>query len=501
MRLALKIFVANALVILVLVGVAVWTLGEVAKLIGSNRDIAVRATDALRVEASLREQVETAHRFEMRFLVFGDREYEKVPSQAAVRIQSGLDRLGDLLATEVERVRARRTIEAFAAYRAAIAQVRQLRADGDPAGANRLLETRARPALERVMAEMDGLVAATQTALHATQTEARAALGQTMSEVNMLRARTWNAVIVAMGAAVLAALAGAGVIALGMTRAIRRLAAAAAAIPEGGPRAAVPVEGNDEIGALARSFNAMAQRLREIDLMKEQFYATMSHELKSPLTSAREAAHLLEQGDPGPLTEKQQKLVSIIYRSTDRLLRLVSQVLDLSRLSAGVLPFERRAFPLDRAVRRAVKETRLQADERKVKIETELGAGNFEVFADEDRIVQIVVNLVVNGVRFTRPAGSVIVRLVDAGPEVEIQVEDTGVGIPPAALPHVFERYRQAHTGYGGTGLGLAIVRGLVDAHGGRVTVESQEGKGTRFSVVLPRGSAPAAPAAPERAS
>ena len=129
MRLALKIFLANALVILVLIGVAVWTLGEVAKLIGSNRDIAVRATDALRVEASLREQVEAAHRFEMRFLVFGDREYEKVPSQAAVRIQNGLDRLDDLLATTVERERARKAVEAFKTYRAAIGQVRGAWAD------------------------------------------------------------------------------------------------------------------------------------------------------------------------------------------------------------------------------------------------------------------------------------------------------------------------------------------------------------------------------------
>ena len=99
----------------------------------------------------------------------------------------------------------------------------------------------------------------------------------------------------------------------------------------------------------------------------------------------------------------------------------------------------------------------------------------------------MVVNLGTNAIRFTPEGGRVVTRLVDAGGEVELQVEDTGVGIPPEALPHVFEPYRQAHPGRGGTGLGLAIVQGIAAAHGGRVTVESREGKGSRFSVLLPR--------------
>ena len=96
-------------------------------------------------------------------------------------------------------------------------------------------------------------------------------------------------------------------------------------------------------------------------------------------------------------------------------------------------------------------------------------------------------NLVSNAIRFTRRGGRVVARLVSTGTELEIQVEDTGIGIPSGELPHIFERYRQAHSDRGGTGLGLAIVRGVAQAHGGRVTVESQEGKGSRFTVLLPR--------------
>jgi signal transduction histidine kinase len=112
---------------------------------------------------------------------------------------------------------------------------------------------------------------------------------------------------------------------------------------------------------------------------------------------------------------------------------------------------------------------------------------NFAYNGDEERLHQLVVNLGANAIRFTPRGGRVVVRLIDADAELELQVEDTGVGIPADALPYIFDAYRQAHRERGGTGLGLAIVRGIVDAHGGRVTAESQEGKGSRFTVLLPR--------------
>ncbi len=489
MRLALKIFLANSLVILVLVGVAVWTLAEVARLITADRQIAVRAAESLRLEVSLRELMRRASILEMRHLVFGDQEYAALPSHEALRIKQGLDLLGSYLASNAERARWQEAQQAFSQYRTAVVRGRELRTQGDVTQASRVLEKQAQPAADLVIAALDGLMDLTQAGLNESQLEAAAALGQVKSEVARLRQRTWSVVVFALVAALVAALAGTAVIAIRMTRSLSRLAAATTALAEGEFRP-LPVESKDEIGALARSFNSMAERLREIDAMKEQLYATVSHELRSPLTSAREAASLLQQGGPGPLTPKQEKLVTIIHNSADRLLRLVSQILDLSRLSAGLLPLERKPFDVTRAVRRAVKEMRVQAEERGVSVSYEAGPGNFDIVADEDRVVQVLVNLVANGVRFTPAGGSVTVRLVEAGPEVELHVDDTGIGIPADKLPLVFERYRQAHSGKGGTGLGLAIVRGLVEAHGGRVSVESQEGKGTRFIVVLPRGAA-----------
>jgi signal transduction histidine kinase len=486
MRLALKIFLANALIILVLVGVAAWTLSEVARLITADRQVAVRTAEALRLEVSLRELMRRAAVLEMRHLVFGDQEYAALPSHEALRIKQGLDLLGTILATDGERARWREAQQAFGEYRAIVTRARQARARGDSATANQLLERDAQPTADRVQVALDGLLELTQAALNESQVEAAAFVGQVRGEVARLRQRTWTVVSVALVLSLVAALASAGWIALHMTRSIRRLAAATTSLAEGSFRP-VAVTSRDEIGSLARSFNQMAVRLQEIDHLKEQFYATVSHELRSPLTSAREAANLLQSGGPGPLTEKQQKLVRIIHGSAERLLRLVGQILDLSRLSTGLLPLDHKPFDATRAVRRAVKEIRVQGEERGVIVGYDAGPGDFEIVADEDRITQVVVNLIANGIRFTPAGGSVTARLVDAGREVEIHVEDTGVGIPADKLPLIFERYRQAHTGKGGTGLGLAIVRGLVEAHGGRVSVESEEGKGTRFIVALPR--------------
>jgi len=361
---------------------------------------------------------------------------------------------------------------AFDGYRAAVS-AEQAR----PARERALLEEpRSRVLGERVEESLERLMDATYARVASAQSEAA-----------RLESRTWTGVLFALGAAVALALVGTGILAVGITRSLRRLSAATTAVAAGSYREPIPDVARDEIGALARSFNAMAAQLRRIDETKEEFFATLSHELRSPLTSVREAAHLLRDGVPGSLNAKQARLVTVIGHSTDRLLRLVNQMLELSRLRAGVLPLARERVDLARVVGRGVEELRPLAEEGALTLSRERVGERFEARGDEDRLVQVVVNLVANAVRFTPRGGRVTVRLIDAGPEIEIQVEDTGVGIPAAALPHIFESWRQAHRDRGGTGLGLAVVRGVVQAHGGRITVESQEGKGSRFTVLLPR--------------
>jgi two-component system, NtrC family, sensor histidine kinase GlrK len=479
MRLASKIFLGFSLVIVVLAAVGVLGLRAVGRLVSVNREIASETLPALRLASSVRDTLLAMARLEARLIVLRDRRYADLWRESAAHARADLARLADLVHDGPEATRLAGARAAFESYHTAV-----LAEHGRLLAGQGGLTPAADESLARHMGEQ------VETELEALQQVTHARVLRAQAEVARLERRTWNGVIVALATAVVLALLATAVIALRITRSLRRLSAATAAVAAGSFREPIQVGGRDEVSVLARSFNAMADRLRQHDELKEEFFATLSHELRSPITSVREAAHLLADGIPGPLTSKQARLVDIVRRSTDRLLRLVNQILDASRLRAGVLPLERVPLDLDWLVERAMEELRPQADEARVTLARERVGTRFTVLGDEDRLVQVVVNLLANAVRFTPVGGRVTVRLVDAGPECEIQVEDTGVGIPTAELPHIFESYRQAHPGKGGTGLGLAIVRGLVLAHGGRVTAESQEGKGSRFTVLLPRDGA-----------
>ncbi|PYO01420.1 MAG: hypothetical protein DMD91_07795 [Candidatus Rokuibacteriota bacterium] len=480
MKLASKIFLGSALVIVVLVGVGILSLRAVGHLAAVNRDITLRVLPTLSRASAAHDAVLALVRLETRFLVLGDVRYAALWDERAGRVREDLAALRPLVRTVREQALLDVAASAFTRYVAAVDEERRLLQLRQRAEALRLAETDARSLADQVGRGLEDLMAAT----HRGAEEARA-------EAAQLEQRTWTGVLVALGCALALALGATAVLAQRLARRLRVLGEATAAVAAGSFRDPIPERGADEIAALAHSFNAMAVNLRQVDQLKESFLATVSHELRSPLTSMREAAHLLNEEVAGTLNPKQARLVAIIGDSTERLLRLVNQILDLSRMRAGRLPLARRTLDLSQVAERGVNELRPQAAEGHVAVSVERVGQNFEAAVDEDKLVQVVINLVANAIRFT-PAGRVTVRVVDAGPEVELHVEDTGVGIPASALPRIFEMYQQAHGQRGGTGLGLAIVRGVVEAHGGRVTVESQEGKGSRFTVLLPRWKADA---------
>jgi signal transduction histidine kinase len=476
MRLASKIFLTSALVIIVLAGVGVLSLFAVDRLVGVNREIATRTLPALRLTAFAREGIAPLMRLEARAVVLGDARYATAWTEAAARVAQDLERLTEYAQSRWEALHLREATAAFDGYRRVVAEEQALLRRGDRKGAVRMTDVDARAFAEEVQDSLDGLMVATHTRVLAAQAEAA-----------RLEARTWTAVMVALGAAVGLALLGTAVIAQRMTRSLDLLSSATAEVAAGAFREPIAIESRDEIGALARSFNSMASQLRKMEETKREFFATVSHELRSPLTSIRGAADLLRDGVPGPLTEKQERLMDIVALSSERLLRLVNQILDMSRLRAGLVELDRKPLDLVWLVDRVVEELHPRAEEAGVTLARERMGWNFTYHGDEERLHQLVVNLGANAIRFTPRGGRVVVRVIDADGELELQVEDTGVGIPADALPHIFDAYRQAHRERGGTGLGLAIVRGIVDAHGGRVTAESQEGKGSRFTVLLPR--------------
>ena len=469
MRLSYKVFMTSALVILSMVTVATWSLLAISRLVDVNRGIATQSLPTLRMGTSLREQLGGLTRTEMDARQDAGEPAQKAWNDRAARMAKEFDLLRSFLGTEEERSQHQEATVAFAIYR-------RLAAMGPGLDAER------RFAADRTGAHLDRMLGATSGALEEAQIEAR-----------QLEGRTWNTVFWALLASLAAALATTAFLAVHLTRSLRRLSIATAQLADGAFTDPLPVTSRDEIGELARSFNRMAERLHEVDHLKEEFFSHISHELRTPLTSVKEATQLLLERVQGPLTPKQGRLVDIIAASSDRLLRLVNQVLELSRLRARLLPLERRLVDMEKIVVRALEELRPQIEDKGLAVGRATKGSDFALQGDEDRLLRVLVNLVGNAIKFTPRGASVTVGLTDLGPEVEIVVEDAGIGIPATDLPRIFDPYKQAHRGHGGSGLGLAIVKGLVDAQGGRIRVESEEGRGSRFLVRLPRDGAPPA--------
>ena len=475
MRLASRIFLAISVVILVLVVVAGWSLLAMNQIVALNRSLVTQTAPAVRLEAALRESMPALVRLETRYAILHDAGYESLWKARAARVSQDFDRLRGLLLTRQETKLHLKAVAEFATYQSLVGSLGS--------------------GVDRRSAAVSGLeprLAATRSerALDRLQDATRASLEHSEQRARRLERRTWHAVMIALPASVVLALLGAGVIAVRMTRSLRRLSVATTQVVEGSFVAPVGVEGRDEIGRLAQAFNRMGERLREADRMKEEFFSHISHELRTPLTSVREAATLLRDEVPGVLAPKQARLVEIIAASTDRVLRLVNEILELSRLRAGLLAIDRRNVDIGNLVHRALEQVRPQAEARGLRMESNGAIDGARVLGDEERLLQVLVNLLGNAIKFTPPGGAVRLGVTAGTDRVEVAVEDTGVGIPPEALPRVFERYWQARGTRAGTGLGLAIVKSIVEMHGGRVQAHSSEGKGSRFVVQLPRAEA-----------
>jgi two-component system, NtrC family, sensor histidine kinase GlrK len=244
-----------------------------------------------------------------------------------------------------------------------------------------------------------------------------------------------------------------------------------------------------EIGSLAQAFNTMCATLKEVDRMKSDFFSLMSHELRTPLTSIREGTSLFLEDLGGGVTEKQRKLLTIIAEESNRLIDLVNSLLDLSKLEAGMVNFHFVQTDLPPLIARSLHEVMPLAEAKKILIEKDIGEIP-TVSMDMERILQVLRNLIGNALKFTPRGGSVRVAVCRTEGGVTVSVTDTGPGIPREHTEMIFEKFRQASPvgphRFQGTGLGLAIVKHIVHAHGGRVWVESEMGRGSTFTFVLP---------------
>jgi GAF domain-containing protein/ActR/RegA family two-component response regulator/two-component sensor histidine kinase len=240
-------------------------------------------------------------------------------------------------------------------------------------------------------------------------------------------------------------------------------------------------------------------REREIDRMKTEFVSTVSHELRTPLASIKGSLHLLLSDEHLALDETQRHLVDISLKNTDRLIRLINNILDVSKMEAGHIHLDLEMHRPADFIELAVDGIRGFAESRRISIEAQVEDDLPPARVDFDRMVQVVTNLLSNAIKFSPERERVTVGARRTGAEVEIWVSDHGPGIAPEDVGRLFRKFQQLDgsnvRAVGGTGLGLAICRGIVEEHGGRISVDSRPGAGATFTVRLPvPGAVPAAP-------
>ncbi len=300
--------------------------------------------------------------------------------------------------------------------------------------------------------------------------------------------------------ALLVSLGVAWLVARGVADPLQGMVEAAHAVPARWPKP-LPERGPREVREVIRAFNAMAARVQASQQAQRDFVANVSHELKTPLTAIQGFAQALLDGtadDPQTV----QQAAGVIQAESGRMYRLVLDLLDLARMDAGIARFERRPLELASVLGAVAEKFGPQAAAAGVRLE--LKADDLPPLqGDGDRLAQVFTNLVDNAIRHTPPGGQVTVSAAAAAEGVRVEVRDTGEGIPPEALPHIFERFYRADPSRGHqkrqrVGLGLAIAREIVLAHGGKISVHSTPGQGSVFTVFLPL-AAPERPTQAER--
>lgn len=255
---------------------------------------------------------------------------------------------------------------------------------------------------------------------------------------------------------------------------------------------------SDEIGELASTFNIMSDTIkakeeeaRRMSVAKDEFLTMITHELKTPLVPIQGYADMLLGGHLGTLTEKQKERMGIIKSSATSLLQIISDLLDAQKLELGQLRMKKEVSPIQNTVLKSIQTLQPQIDENKIKVVSEVRP-DIVVAHDADRITQVLTNLIKNSLKAVKPEiGTVKITASEDATEVKVVVEDNGTGIPPEKQTKLFTKFYQADASLtrekGGSGLGLSICRGIIGAHGGRITLESTPGTGTKVTFSLPK--------------
>jgi signal transduction histidine kinase len=477
-RLAVGIL-AIVLLLLAPLGYALYTLDQVRK---TTQGLSEKEFAASLVLGRIQSSLADLRNGETQLVLFPD------DSSGPPRLQAAIEALAHQSDT-LERFR--KQLESFQ-IRENITKVREL-AGLEVAAAAKKTATRTRvldsisndvmrPAIERIE------IALRQTANSLTSSSAtQVASSATISQ---------NARYIAMVGAILALLSATAIalwLTLSIAEPVRDLERGMHAVADGDftVRTRITPRRHDEFGRLAASFEKMASQLAQLDRLKAEFVSVASHELKTPINVILGYLQLLQEGVYGAMTPKQREICATLSSQGHLLSRLVRQLLDVSRFEAGGGKLDVRRVNLVGFLDELESAFRVLAMQRGIRFEIERGPDlPTTVVWDEDRMNEVLGNLISNAFKFTERGGRVELALQADESAVTMDVRDTGAGIPPENLPRIFDKFYQADNQTAaaakGTGLGLAIAKGIVEAHGGTISVDSTIGVGTVFTIVMP---------------
>ncbi len=486
MRVSSKVALSSGLLAAILIAVLGYNIAQVRRLAEMQRGLAeieLRATAYSLDQQRLMPQLESLL---LKYLVTRDRQYlarfEELRTSFEVRLEAleGLE-LSDPVRRESDELRRLwegSLLSDLPLEPEAQKVLEEALAPDDEA----LLGVDVRSGIERIRAQLERVTEATREAI---EQEAE----RTLEASRRAQTFSWLVVAVALACAVPIL----WVTVRSIRDPLRRLEEGTRSVARGiysGPR--LDASRHDEFSEIATSFNEMVARLGELDQMKRDFLSHVSHELRTPLVAMDETHRLLLEGIPGPLNEKQRKLLELNLEGSRRLAGMISKLLDLAQMEERAVLFELQTHDLVELADKVVDSFLARA--RELDISIELTAPGRPVLAecDGDRIIQLLGNLIDNALKHSPSGGTVEVRILRAGERsAQMQVRDAGPGVPDEEKERIFEKFHQVgRPRTGSVGLGLAICKQIVEAHHGAIWVEDNEAGGSVFCVRLSAAAA-----------
>jgi len=432
------------------------------------------------LEAQLMDTFLSQVRYERQYRILGDAELVKFFNDLALHFQKTLVQLEGIAADPDQKKHAVRLRDLHYQYSQLL--------DPPAVGTLKYSSGSAKRAVQQKLLVND----ITQT-LQKMIAESEAFLKAKVEKSDILAQSAMNQTLYILGSLVILGIALAWFLTSRITHPLKELRKATTAFSYGVFDYPLQIHSKDEIGMLTASFTRMVEKLKEANRLKENLVSYITHELKTPLTSLTEAVHLIQEKVAGPVTEKQSRLLFIIEEDAKRLLRLINDLLDLSRMKAGMLTLQVEPWDLGGLAGEAVTALNTVALKKEVRLSLVMKHDPGPLLLDGNRIYQVFTNLISNALKFTPPGGEVTVSVAInhvSMDEVQVSVADTGIGISKEDQKRIFDRFYQLETLPSekgeGFGLGLSIARHIVKAHDGKIWVESEPQQGSVFFFTLP---------------